>query len=604
MDMKQTPCQYYTSSAAHFASCIKKFRQRGRLFVAGEIVSFALFVAFVAVYAMTGLGVSALVLAFASLVGYLLTRHADELNDERVARMEAQRTVCERELAGLRGDYSAFDDGARYVDADHPFTFDMDVFGRQSLYQRICRSVTTGGADQLAAWLRNPDTAHIGEHADAVEFFAAEADWRRDFIAHGVGSRIDTGAVAQALHRVRDVSVPVWVGSRVAAWVAVLLLAGFFVAVGLAAFSSLPSSVPVLYGLVLLALCLGLCHGRLMLVSRAVGNLHSQTAAYVALVRHVCRLGVRLDASAKDVPRLRGFVGSVAESLPSFGEIGRILKSLDRRGNILGLILADVFFLSDYFLLRRFAKWQSQYVGKMDEWIAAVSNIDALVSMATMRYNEPRAVRADVVDGGGSVVFEARGLAHPFIGAKAVGNDFSIADDNYYIITGANMAGKSTFLRSLGINWLLAMCGMPVFAESLRLSVFPLFTSMRTSDDLSRGISYFNAELRRLKLLIDYQAQHPGTLIILDEILKGTNSADKLNGSRMFLEYMSHRHATCVVATHDLELSRMAETRPGRFHNYCFEIGLGTSVTYTYRITEGVARNQNATFLLKQLLKS
>ena len=164
------------------------------------------------------------------------------------------------------------------------------------------------------------------------------------------------------------------------------------------------------------------------------------------------------------------------------------------------------------------------------------------------------------------------------------------------------MAGKSTFLRSLGVNYILAMNGMPVFAESFRVSLFSLFSSMRTSDDLAHGISYFNAELLRLRQLIDHCRGHRHTLIILDEILKGTNSLDKLNGSRMFLEAISHLPVSGVIATHDLELSHMADDETGRFHNFCFEIRLSDEITYTYKITPGVARNQNATHLLKGIL--
>ena len=154
-------------------------------------------------------------------------------------------------------------------------------------------------------------------------------------------------------------------------------------------------------------------------------------------------------------------------------------------------------------------------------------------------------------------------------------NDFTLTDSHYYIVTGANMAGKSTFLRSLGVNYILAMCGMPVFASRLRVSVFSLFSSMRTSDDLAHGISYFNAELLRLKQLIATCRENRHTLIILDEIL----------------------------ATHDLELSKMSDEHPARFHNYCFEIALTDHVTYSYKITPGVARNQNATYLLRGLLR-
>ena len=228
---------------------------------------------------------------------------------------------------------------------------------------------------------------------------------------------------------------------------------------------------------------------------------------------------------------------------------------------------------------------------------------DYLAAMGTFRFNEPKAATAEVVDED-KVVYEAKGLYHPFLGDKAVRNDFTVSDGEYYIVTGANMAGKSTFLRSVGVNYILAMNGLPVFAESLRVSAFNLFTSMRTTDDLSRGISYFNAELLRLRQLLDSCRQARRTLIILDEILKGTNSLDKLNGSRLFLEAVAELPVTGIIATHDLELSKMEDERPDRFHNWCFEIGLADNITYTYKITRGVARNQNATFLLKGILSS
>ena len=221
--------------------------------------------------------------------------------------------------------------------------------------------------------------------------------------------------------------------------------------------------------------------------------------------------------------------------------------------------------------------------------------------MATFRYNEPTATDACVVEST-EIVYEAKGLYHPFLGAKAVRNDFSIESGQYHIVTGANMAGKSTFLRSVGINSILAHCGLPVFADQMTLSVFSLFSSMRTTDDLTRGISYFNAELLRLQQLLETCKQNRRTLIILDEILKGTNSLDKLNGSRLFLQSILSLPVAGIIATHDLELSKMEDDYPDRFSNYCFEIKLSDEITYTYKITKGVARNQNATHLLKKIL--
>ena len=286
--------------------------------------------------------------------------------------------------------------------------------------------------------------------------------------------------------------------------------------------------------------------------------------------------------------------------MPSFIEMESLLADIEKRSNNLWFFFSNAVALKDVFIVRKFVKWQNAYVGKIDMWIDIVSDIDAIVSMSTFCFNHPEAKSAEVLDEN-KVIFEAYNLYHPFLDETAVKNDFLIKDHDYYIITGANMAGKSTFLRTLGINYILAMMGMPVFADSLKISQFNLFTSMRTTDDLTHGISYFNAELLRLRQLIS--SLNGPTLIILDEILKGTNSLDKLNGSRLFLEYISEKDVTGVIATHDLELSKMSERYPDRFHNYCFEIELGTNITYSYKITQGTAKNQNATFLLQNILK-
>lgn len=605
---------YYTRHRDHLAVQITMLKHRNRGFILGEIITFIAFIAFVAAYTAVDGGMWTLFVAAFMLLLYVAIRRFDVINSRRIEWLEALHGVYERELRYLSGDYKCFDDGARYADPSHPFTFDMDVFGRESLYNRVCRTLTTGGSDCIARSLSgNPFDGKpisrqlIDERREAIDELAAMPGWRVRFLASGAAGRIDTDAIVASLQSVRAMNMSRAALSVPVIALATLSMAGFYASILLSVFDLLPSSVPSLWGVLQFFTVLMLCSGPLRKISREVNSLHDRMKHYVNIIRHADNLrngeqssdGNR--SSSLQSAELQRLVGRLDGAMDSFHETEQILKSLDRRGNILGLIIFDMFLLSDYFLLRRFLKWQGRYLDSVGPWVDTVSRIDALVSMATFRYNEPEAGSAVIADGD-EVIYEARGLYHPFLGRKAVKNDFSIVNGNYYIVTGANMAGKSTFLRSLGINYILAMNGMPVFADSLHVSVFALFTSMRTTDDLTRGISYFNAELLRLRQLIDFCPAHKNTLIILDEILKGTNSADKLNGSRLFLEYISGRNVTGVIATHDLELSRMSDEHAGRFHNYCFEIELGTDVTYSYKITPGVARNQNATFLLKELL--
>lgn len=593
--------QFYTSQVRHFSSEIQRLRHRSRWFIMGEITSFLAFIGFVAVYTAVEWGVAAVCMSFFSFVLYLAIRYADIKNNDSIELLEATCGVYEKELKYLSGDFSCFGDGAQYVDPKHQFTFDMDIFGRDSLFNRINRTVTSGGSDFLARCLKRQfvydgaeEIKKINMRREAINKLAGMETLRTAFISKGHKGVADTYGVLQALDNISNIKLPAFAVSSSVSFAVVLLILLFYVIVLLSVFTSLDSSVPVMWGILQFFAVFMLCSRPLRDISKVVNSLHGHLRTYLGLIRLIANsdLGNITDSC---------FSSEKLDSMRSFDELKTILDMIDRRGNVLGLVLFDTFLLSDFFLVRRFAKWRNNSLCLIRQWIDAVSTVDALVSMATFRYNEPQAVDAEVLDTF-DIVYDAKGLYHPFIGVNAVRNDFNIADGNYYIVTGANMAGKSTFLRSLGVNYVLAMNGIPVFADSLRVSVFSLFSSMRTADDLTQGISYFNAELLRLKQLMDECTSHGKTLIILDEILKGTNSLDKLNGSRLFLQEISKFPVSGVIATHDLELSKMCEEYPGRFHNYCFEIGMSDKITYTYKITQGVARNQNATYLLENII--
>ena len=581
---------FYTEKERRLAGDIALLKQKSRLFVAGQIVFFLLFLAFLVLYTLVSWGALPLVLSAVSLLLYALVRLMDVKNDAQVHRFSNLRKVYLHELSYLNGDFSCFDDGERYVDAHHPFTFDLDVFGKDSLFQRINRTVTTGGSDWLAAQLSSVDNRSA--RADAVDELATMEPWRATFMALGADGRIDSALIRRALQEIKSLQIPTFAAKRWTFVLAWLLIVGLFAAVVASVAGWVSAQLPLWWGILHFFGVFFVCSGACKVISKAVDKLHEQLQVYVELIRQVS------ETTTFAAPQNASIVSVLQGARQSFDQLNDILNGLDRRGNILGLFLMDALFLSDYFLVRRFLRWQRQYLGQVPVWIDAISEIDGLVSMATFRYNELQAGRAEVVESE-EMVYEAVGLYHPFLGAKAVRNDFTLQHRHYYIITGANMAGKSTFLRALGINYILAMNGMPVFATSLRVSIYNLFSSMRTTDDLAHGISYFNAELLRLKQLLTACRHNAKTLIILDEILKGTNSADKLNGSRLFLQAVSALPVTGVIATHDLELSKMEGER---FNNYCFEIALGQDVTYSYKITPGVARNQNATFLLREML--
>lgn len=587
-----TRISYYNNRIDDLTREIALLRNRSRFFVGGEIVSFLAMIGFVVLYTVFADSTWTLALSVLSLAAYIVIRWMDVQTSEKMQQLEDLRTVYADEVAGARGDFTCFDAGERYVDPHHAFTFDLDIFGRDSLFNRINRTITSGGSDRLARYLSLLD---VNDRSEIIDAFAEDEPWRAVFMSLGKRMKIDTAEMKRILRLVSRVKIVPKARSKAFLITAYALITGLFVSLLLAIMGRVSADIPIWWALLQFFFVFILTKRALGDISKNVNTLHAQLKKYIDMIRH-CTV-------KKDVPRGAAVhFASLSEAMASFEQLDRVLDGLDRRSNILGLFFADAFFLSDFFLIRRFLQWQAAYLNRIDNWIDSVSTIDAWVSMGTFRYNHPEAGWGEIVESD-EIVYETEGLYHPFLGPQAVRNNFVIRNGNYYMITGANMAGKSTFLRSVGVNYVLARNGMPVFADRLRVSCFSLFSSMRTTDDLTHGISYFNAELLRLKQLIDSCQRQSRTLIILDEILKGTNSLDKLNGSRLFLQAVAKLPVSGIIATHDLELSKMSDAFPARFHNYCFEIELGTAVTYTYKITPGVARNQNATFLLEQMLQ-
>lgn len=659
MNIKENYRQYVSRYAAEVAA----LKRKNTGFITGELLAFGGILAFLICYfALDGDTQNYLMGAALCLIAYLGIRRLDDKNKEKIEHLSALLKVYQDEIKALEGDFSPFETGDSYQNPQHPYSFDLDVFGKSSLFNRICRTITSGGSEALARNLTREtplSLEDIKRRRDLQKELAGEElageneNWRMEFLALGEKNRsqtadgkmmngkmkkIDSAAVVDAMQKVSMMEVPAWFGAPISLVIGWLLIIGVIGSVILSICNMVSVNFALWWVLVQYMVVFFVCKQTLDKIDSNGGKLRHQLIAYAQILRLINRRNFHSELGKE-------MQDSLADALPSFAQLEKILKGYDRRGNFLGLFFTDAFMLSDFFLVRSFLKWKNTYMVKMEEWMHIISEMDAMVSMADFRYNHPEAEEAEFVSGkqeadtesdvsenagigSPEIVFEGKNLYHPFLGAKAVKNDFTIKDDNYYIITGANMAGKSTFLRSLGVNYILAMAGMPVFADQLKISRFRLFSSMRTTDDLTHGISYFNAELIRLEELLKfckesaegkfckesaegkfYKKSIAGnkeslrTLIILDEILKGTNSLDKLNGSRKFLEAISKQPVSGIIATHDLELSKMENDASGKFHNYCFEIDLGTDVTYTYKIQKGVARNQNATFLLNKILE-
>jgi DNA mismatch repair ATPase MutS len=250
----------------------------------------------------------------------------------------------------------------------------------------------------------------------------------------------------------------------------------------------------------------------------------------------------------------------------------------------------------------RVAKWQQRHAPNIEKWFYALAEFDALCSLAGFAYNHPGYAWPEITEE--YFHMSGRGLCHPLMKPDVcVPNDIAIdSHPRFMIVTGANMAGKSTFLRTVGVNFVLACAGLPVCASQLRVSPCSLVTSLRTSDSLADGESYFFAELKRLKMMIDRLRAGERLFIILDEILKGTNSVDKQRGSLGLVRRLVALDACGIIATHDLALGGLVDELPDHVSNHRFEADItGDELSFSYTLREGIAENMNASFLMQKM---
>jgi len=275
---------------------------------------------------------------------------------------------------------------------------------------------------------------------------------------------------------------------------------------------------------------------------------------------------------------------------------------MDANLNIIAAVVLNGLFLFNLHLLAAVEKWKARYGNDIPRWFAIMGEFDALSSLANFACNNPQYIYPE--EAKDDYLMDAADLGHPLIPiSECVTNSITISGWNQFcIITGANMSGKSTFLRTVGTNYILAMIGAPVFASKFRFFPIRLHSSIRTSDSLSRKESFFYAELKRLKGIISELESGQRTFILLDEILKGTNSKDKQAGSIALLEQLIKYESVGLIATHDLILGDLIKSYPKNISNLCFEIQIvNDEMSIDYKLQDGVCQNLNATFLMKKM---
>ncbi|OUN81404.1 MULTISPECIES: hypothetical protein [unclassified Bacteroides] len=516
----------------------------------------------------------------------------------RKEQLETQLKLNQDELKGLEGDYSVFDEGREFIDAGHPYSYDLDLFGRKSLFQALGRTCTHIGKQTLATWMQHHLTEKIAieTRQESIRDMSRRMEFREAFRVTG---SINRGADSDE----EEISRWSWTPSVLQHlwWVKLCLWAVPGINILLLALGLLHILSLSWFGMmftVFVILSFGLIQ-RVTLIQESYGKKLKTLNRYARLITLAKGETWQAPALRELTDKLDIDGHSPAEALT---QLSKELDRLDLRNNQLLYVILEG---SMFFQLRqivRIERWKARYGKYLMGWLEAVGELDALCSLGTFAYNHPAYTYPTITNQ--PFCFLARNMGHPLMPeAQCVKNDATIPSRPYFlIITGANMAGKSTYLRTIGVNYLLACMGCPVCCESLTLYPAQLITSLRTTDSLSDNESYFFAELKRLKRIIDLLDEGQELFIILDEILKGTNSADKQKGSLDLIRQFMRLKADGIIATHDLLLGTLADQFPEYIRNYCFEADIkDNELTFSYCLREGVAQNMNACFLMRKM---
>ena len=489
-------------------------------------------------------------------------------------------------------DYSMMHDGGDFYDEEHPYSADLDIFGEKSLFQYINRGETLFGRQALAGYLcKIDDRETIIKRQRSVESLINKLDFRQKLRAEALGSNDDSKKLSKLKSWFEEENI---IKGK---WLQYFPVIAFILAI----------SFVVLQYFYFLQTWPLLVFVPTILVFRKIltpiNDLHQKTGeAEDILLSYKRILSVCEDLASDDtfikerIEILNGEKGASA----AIGQFRYILSQLNVRYNVF-VIFLNLLGAWDIYWVYRMEKWRSAHKEQVMNWFDIMGEIEALSSLATLSFNHPDWNKPEITQTGD---LKGKELGHPLLkrGIR-VSNDFDCpAEGHTKLLTGSNMAGKSTFLRTVGLNIVLANAGSVVCAHSLSTPVFSLITSMRNSDNLHDSTSSFYAELKRLRKVIQLVKSGEKVFYLLDEILKGTNSTDRHKGSRALITQLIRDRGTGIVATHDLDLGVMESESEGLIKNICLEVDIqGNELSFDYKLREGVCKSLNASILMQNM---
>ena len=588
--------EIYQQQIGKYNTELRKLEKRSSLLGWLRLLSMILFLLCLGLIVTKGvLAAIPLAILFITIFFFLLAKHLT-VND-KTENLKRLLDINHTEVSVLNHHFTDLPDGGIFKPEHHDYADDLDIFGRASLFQYINRCTSEQGNKLFAYWLLHPaSTEAIQERQEAVKELSRQVEWRQQLQSYGIANPLNTGTENKIDNWLEE---PYQFINKIYWYVLRLVLPAISIALLVLHVADIIGS-NIFYPAILLMLVLSLGVSKLVMPSFI--KLNKITAELETLSDSVSWIE-KTDFKSKLLNELKNkYVGGHARSSRTIKELKKILDRTDIRLNPLVFLPLNTFSFWDLQQILILETWKKENKEHIDDWFHSLAEMECLSSLANLSFNHVEWTFPAISGQHGKIVADS--LGHPLIPkGKMVTNSFSTeGNEGLNLITGSNMAGKSTFLRSVGINIVLAMMGSAVYAKSFTVSNIKVISSMRVSDNLEENTSTFYAELKKLKAVIEAVYRNEKVFLLLDEILRGTNSADRHTGSKALIKQLIQHNAAGLIATHDLELAKLADEFPDKLHNYHFDVQVaGDELFFDYKLKRGICTSMNASILMKKI---
>jgi len=588
---------FYLQKIDQFKVDIEKYRKQTNQFGTIRVLYFLVSIV-LAVYFINernGLNTTITLVPFPLIFGWLVNKHKSKKRQLQLCRNRISVLNDEIDRLNLKLDKLA--GGEQFNQNLHEYTADMDVFGRHSLFSLVNRSALNFGQESLAKWFHKPaQKEEILQRQQAVSEIKEDFDWRLEWwaesrIKEGKEDDHDLSSIFDYFSKSKEEKVKPIV--KVIPYVALVQL---FSLLALSIIGILPWSFVGL-GFLINILILIPIQSRIMRLQSET----EQVALHLEQHKNLFEMAENKKVEAPLLKELqKNFQNPKASS--KIIKLSKILNWLHARAGMMYWVI-NPFVLIDYWVLNNLMSWKNQHGKSIAQWFEAIGKWEAVMSLADFAFAHEAYKNPSILDA--KCELRVQELGHPLLKhEERVCNDFEMtALGTVTLITGANMSGKSTFERSLGVNMILAQMGAVCCVESFELSSLQLFTSMRTEDNLKENTSSFYAELKRLKQLVDMtkRPQERPIFYLLDEILKGTNSEDRNIGAESLIRQLMKTNSMGLISTHDLSLAKL-EGELKNFQNYSFNSDVsGDEILFDYKLHNGPCHTFNAVPLMRKM---